>query len=88
MPNPITTAATFYQENEINPGIHADEDKKKKIAELSKLIHDASFIPKKSEKNWLALLPYFTKNFLEELKQTIIRESLRHLSTKNKRNIK
>jgi len=70
--------------NETNPWILVSEDKKKQINELEKLIHQAVFIPDKNEKNWIALLPYFSKDFLKELKQTVIRESLRYLSTKNK----
>lgn len=59
--------------------------KKKLDQEVARLIHDAIFIPKEKEKNWTALLPYFSENFLKELKNTIIRENLRHLSTKNKK---
>jgi hypothetical protein len=70
---------------EINPWILAESDAKKKLIQnVTTLIHDAGFIPDKNEKNWITLLPYLSENFLEELKHTIIRESLRHLDKKNK----
>lgn len=71
----------------INPGILVEQTKKQQkdflINELTILIHDANFIDQENEKNWITLLPYFSDNFLEELKQMIIRENLRYLSKKN-----
>lgn len=73
------------QAQEINPWILAENDaKKKSIDELKILIHRASFIEDEKEKNWIALLPYFSEDFLGELKQMIIRESLRHLDGKHR----
>lgn len=87
MSNLISNAVTFYQENDINPWIILDEDKKKKIDELEKLIHQSSFIPDENEKNWITILPYFSEDFLIELKQTLIRESLRQLDSKHKNKV-
>ena len=70
-----------------NPGVYVEQQKKKDRQKLEKslktLIHNAVFIPKDNEKKWEALLPYFSENFLDELKHTIIRESLQHLSKKH-----
>lgn len=67
-----------------HPWILSESDNKKVlIKNLEKIIHKASFIPEDNEENWKALLPYFSEDFLEELKQTLIRENLRKLSKKH-----
>lgn len=79
---------TQTKKTEINPWILAESDAKQNLLnELEILIHQANFIPDENEKNWVTLLPYLSENFLAELKNTVIRESLKHLSKKHKNKI-